>query len=536
MKRTTVVVIGGGATGVGILRDLSMRGVDAVLLEQKDLAFGTSSRFHGLLHSGGRYAVKDAEAARECAEENAILRRIGRHCVEATEGYFVRLPEDDPAYEPVWKAACEAAGIGVESVPLSEVRKKEPHITLRAQAVYQVPDAAVDGFRLCRQNVLSARNYGGQALTYHEVTGIESAAGRVEAVCFRNCLTGETGRIECDMVVNAAGSWVDQIARLAGDSIPVMPDRGTLIALNHRLSSRIVNRLRPPANGDIYVPHGSVTIFGTTSVATDRPDDFTPSAEEIAELLRTGQELFEDLPRYRILRAYTGTRPLFGGGSVDGREKSRNFVILDHGESGLEGLVSIVGGKLTTYRLMAEKVADVVCHKLGNHQACRTASEPLIADPSVGVMNEAKQYFPAFGLELAASRLGPDLAEAVGRIRQEPDKKRLVCECELVTLAEVETVIECGSSYTMSDIRRRTRMGMGTCQGSYCGLRALGMMVDHGLAQGDKTTGLLQEFLESRFNGIRPVLWGQQMKEIELTRGIYGAALNLDGEAPDETV
>ena len=74
MQKATVVVIGGGATGVGILRDLSMRGVDALLIERDDLGYGTSSRYHGLLHSGGRYAVKDAEAARECIEENTILR------------------------------------------------------------------------------------------------------------------------------------------------------------------------------------------------------------------------------------------------------------------------------------------------------------------------------------------------------------------------------------------------------------------------------------------------------------------------------
>lgn len=95
MQYATVVVIGGGATGTGILRDLAMRGIKAVLLEQRDLAYGTSSRFHGLLHSGGRYAVKDPESARECIEENRILRRIGRYCVEETEGFFVRLPEDD---------------------------------------------------------------------------------------------------------------------------------------------------------------------------------------------------------------------------------------------------------------------------------------------------------------------------------------------------------------------------------------------------------------------------------------------------------
>ena len=98
MLETTVVVIGGGATGIGTLRDLCMRGIPAILLEQGGLAHGTSSRFHGLLHSGGRYAVGDNESARECIEENMILRRIGRQCIEETEGFFALTPEDDPAY------------------------------------------------------------------------------------------------------------------------------------------------------------------------------------------------------------------------------------------------------------------------------------------------------------------------------------------------------------------------------------------------------------------------------------------------------
>jgi glycerol-3-phosphate dehydrogenase len=102
MLKTTVVIIGGGSTGVGILRDLSMRGVDTILIEQDDLGYWTSSRFHGLLHSGGRYAVKDKEAAIECIKENTILRRIGKHCVEATESLFVRAPEDSEEFEQEW--------------------------------------------------------------------------------------------------------------------------------------------------------------------------------------------------------------------------------------------------------------------------------------------------------------------------------------------------------------------------------------------------------------------------------------------------
>jgi glycerol-3-phosphate dehydrogenase len=209
-------------------------------------------------------------------------------------------------------------------------------------------------------------------------------------------------------------------------------------------------------------------------------------------------------------------------------------VILDHSQAGLNGLVSIVGGKLTTYRLMAEKISDLVCRKLAVSASCQTAEEALIDETSPELMSRAKQSFPSYGVDLAASRLGPDLAEAVERIQTNPQKKELVCECELVTLAEVETVAADAATFSMSDIRRRTRMGMGTCQGTYCGLRGVGMMVDNDLTKGVAPVDLLREFLETRWNGIRPIIWGQQMREVELTRGIYEAGLNIDGAVPNE--
>uniref|UniRef100_UPI001EEC8162 FAD-dependent oxidoreductase n=1 Tax=Vibrio vulnificus TaxID=672 RepID=UPI001EEC8162 len=94
---TEVVIIGGGATGTGIMRDCSLRGISCILLEKDDIASGTSGRNHGLLHSGARYAVTDSESARECIQENNILKNIARHCVEQTSGLFITLPEDDLA-------------------------------------------------------------------------------------------------------------------------------------------------------------------------------------------------------------------------------------------------------------------------------------------------------------------------------------------------------------------------------------------------------------------------------------------------------
>lgn len=531
MQETKVVVIGGGATGVGILRDLSMRGVKTILIEQRDLAHGTSSRYHGLLHSGGRYAVKDAEAGRECIEENTILRRIGRHCVEATEGFFVRTAQDDEAFEEKWVRACQEVGIPAIPIAVDEALRLEPNLSPNIRAVYRVPDAAIDGFRMVWQNVRSAQKYGGQIMTYTEIIGIESRNGLIKGVKVRNVLTGQVENIACDFVVNAAGSWAGQIAELAGIEVNVKPDRGTLIAFNHRITSRVINRLHSAADGDIFVPHGSVTILGTTSSDAGKPDDIIPNTVEILRLLEIGEILFEDLRDYRILRAFTGTRPLYSADSnAKGRGASRNFAIIDHNLAGLKGFASIVGGKFTTYRLMAEKMSDLVCNYLGVRTACRTAVEPIVDDPKPELLATAKRYFPSYSVDSAASRLGSEKLETViRRIQADPVKGQLICECENVTVAEVEEAAEDTTSHTLGDIRRKTRMGMGTCQGAFCTYRSVGAIDAAGLSWGKETPSLFKEFLQARWGGIRPVLWGNVIREAELTRGIYDATLNING-------
>ncbi|WP_371371984.1 anaerobic glycerol-3-phosphate dehydrogenase subunit GlpA [Sporomusa aerivorans] len=533
--QATVLIIGGGATGVGILRDLAMRGVKAILVEQKDLAYGTSSRFHGLLHSGGRYAVKDAESAQECIEENMILRKIARHAVEETEGLFVRLPEDDEQFEAAWVAACAKVGIPATPLTPAEAVRLEPQLTSRLVSAYRVPDSAIDGFRLVWQNVMSARRFGGQALTYTEVIAIEHVNNQVVGVKVRNTLTGETRSIACDYIVNAAGSWVGQVAHLAGIDVHVQPDRGVLIAFNHRFTSRVVNRLRPPSDGDIFVPHGSITILGTTSSPASRPDDTIPRTAEVTQLLKIGQPLFEDIYNYRILRTFAGTRPLYSADpSAAGRAASRNFTIIDHEQDGLKGMATIVGGKLTTYRLMAEKMADKVCAKLGVTAECRTAAEPLLEEAPAAVIQGAKRFFPAYSVNQAVSRLGPKLTEVVKAMEASPAKRQLLCECEMVTLAEVEAMAADETSHSLEDVRRKTRMGMGTCQGAFCGFRSVGVAATNELITSKDAPGLIEDFLEARWNGIRPVLWGNQLREAELMRGIYAAALNIDGAVKHE--
>src|ERR687894_23491 len=123
--QTEVLVVGGGATGAGIAWDAALRGYDVILVDRADLAEGTSGRFHGLLHSGGRYVVKDPVAAAECVAENAILRRLIPDCIEDTGGLFVTTPDDDPEYGDRFLAACRDIGLPAEEIEVSEALRME---------------------------------------------------------------------------------------------------------------------------------------------------------------------------------------------------------------------------------------------------------------------------------------------------------------------------------------------------------------------------------------------------------------------------
>ncbi len=530
MEKATVVVVGGGATGVGILRDLAMRGADVLLIEKGDLVNGASSRYHGLLHSGGRYAVKDQEAAKECIEENTILRKIGHSCVEPIGGMFVRLKSDPEAYEADWVAGCKTSGIEAKPLTLEEAFRMEPRLSRNVVSAYAVPDAAIDGFRMSCQNVLSAAKYGGRTKTYTELVKIHQKNGEVTGIGVRNTLTGEEYDIECSILVNAAGGWCEKVAQLAGLNVPVQPDKGTLIAFNQRLANHVVNRLHKSSDGDIFVPHGSITILGTTSMSIDDPEDTSTHPDEVEKLLSIGEETFEDLRTYRILRVFAGSRPLYKQPGAEGRGASRGFVILDHAKDGLSGMMTIVGGKFTTYRLMAERITDQICEKLSIHEKCRTAEEPLVEEVSAEAKARAKKYFPSFGTDLAATRLGPEAFDRVTKVLEEnPEKRELICECENITRAEFEEVAGREECHIINDIRRRTRLGMGTCQGNFCAIRAAGAFYETGKLDAKDSLGQLKGFLQGRWKGIEPILMGRNVRETEMTRALYELSFNIDG-------
>jgi glycerol-3-phosphate dehydrogenase len=216
------------------------------------------------------------------------------------------------------------------------------------------------------------------------------------------------------------------------------------------------------------------------------------------------------------------------GDQAYGRDISRGIVLVDHLErDGLSGLVTIAGGKLMTYRLMAETTTNLVCRKLGRDKPCTTHLMPLPGSETKVPRRKTIRHFSGIPQSVVGSthyRHG----DRVHRILSRDERNfGLICECEMVTAGEVEYALKNLSVRDIIDLRRRTRVGMGPCQGELCSYRAAGLFFEHGLADGSQATQMLIDFLEERFKGVRPVLWGDALREIEFTYWIYQGLFGL---------
>lgn len=566
-RQTEILVIGGGSTGTGVAWDAALRGFRVTLVEKRDLTHGTTGRYHGLLHSGGRYVVKDPRSAAECIQENRILRRTHAHCIEETGGFFVVTPEDEGDYPDQFRAACDEVGIPCDELSVPAARKREPLLTSDASRVFEVPDGTADSFLATHATAQAAANAGATILPYHEVVGllVDGSEGdrRVIGARVRNMTDGSEVTIRADLVINAAGAWAGQIAQLAGAAVQIMPGKGTMVAMNHRIVNTVLNRCKMPADGDIIVPIHTVAVIGTTDEKVVDPENLHIEPWEVALLLAEGEKLVPGIRRARVLRAWAGVRPLYQEGFAgESRDATRALTLLDHQRrDNIAGLITITGGKWTTFRLMAETAVDEACRHLGVQRPCATATTPV---PGV----EQGHYWLGHRLhEVEAQRLQGDL----------------VCECELVTRGMLEHAVRHNPTVTLDDLRRDVRLGMGPCQGGFCTYRAVGIL--HEMSQDDRSKGdltsvdpasvwdvatmqspahhktsgttqrpghqdpssttdtaavphidanlLLRDFLQERWKGILPILWGRQLKQERLDQLIYLGLLNAD-HLPDD--
>lgn len=548
---TEILVIGGGATGLGVAWDAALRGYKTLLVEKGDLAHGTSGRYHGLLHSGARYVVRDPRSAVDCCRENLLLKRLLPSAIEDTGGFFVALEEDPPDYVAPFLAGCQAAGIPAEELSPAAALAEEPLLNPRLARVFRVPDAACDSFDAAHAVTGALQAAGGEVWLRHRLVSLLVDGGRVNGAELENVTTGERVRLLADLVINCTGAWAGQVAGLAGCDVRVTPGKGTMVAMNYRLTNTVLNRLKPPSDGDILVPIGTVAVIGTTEVVVPNADQYPIEPWEIELLMAEGEKLLPRFREFRALRAWAGVRPLFEDrprpkapaqttevittgsseateyairnafpspiGASDSRRMTRAHAVLDHAaRDGVDGLISVVGGKFTTFRLMAEETLDLAGRKLGAERKCLTAETPI--DPP-------GRRFHALGDRL-------DQTETSAR-------PEIICECELVTRAQIEAALSKSGSLVLNDLRRDLRLGMGPCQAGFCAYRAAGLLHDLFQPKTDAAAGrpavdaaatnsALLEFLQERWKGLGPVMWGANLRQMELDLNLYRSLLGAD--------
>ena len=508
-----VLVIGGGATGAGVAWDAALRGFDVVLVERGDLAEGTSGRFHGLLHSGGRYAVKDPVAAEECVAENAILRRVIPDCIEDTGGLFVTTPDDDPAYGDRFLEGCKATELPVAEIPVGEALRMEPRLNPGIRRAFTVPDASIDAWKTVWSFARGAAEHGARVLPYHRVTDLHRTGDAVTGARVRNEQTGEDLDIAAGFVLNASGAWAAQIVHMAGiHDVGVIPGKGIMIAMNHRLVNTVINRCTMPADGDILVPIRTVSVIGTTDIRAADPDEIPVTQEEVDQMLDDGERLVPGFREARALRVWAGVRPLFQDAKAeqvkDTRDVSRTHAVVDHKtRDGVTGLLTMSGGKLTTLRLMAQDIVDAMCDQLGDRRTCRTAEVQPPGEDGAGT------YMIGSRLERREDTL---------------QDEQLICECELVGRSRLESAMRRRGTHNLDDIRRAMRLGMGPCQGGFCIYRATGILHAVDRLDGEEAAESLIHFLEERWKGVWPILYGDQLRQARLDDWIFQGLLDVE--------
>ncbi len=387
-----VLVIGGGITGAGVARDAALRGLSVALVDRHDFASGTSSRSSRLIHGGLRYLEHGyLRLVHESSTERRRLLRLAPHLVQPLAFTW---PVYRGARVPRWKlraglflydALSMFRNVGRHrGLDVRELTALEPMLRadgLTGGATYY--DAATDDSRLTLANAVDAREAGAVVLNHANVEGMIVERSKITGAEVLDVQSGARISVGARVVVNATGPWSDEVRSLAGDraSRGVRGSKGTHISVrSERVGNTGALTLLSPVDGRVFfvLPSGARTIIGTTDTFTDEsPDGVRASEEDVAYLVRSANYFFPSAPLTvgDVEAAWAGLRPLVAasaGGGEGGASREHAITV------GANGLVTISGGKLTTYRLMAEQVVDCVEQRLGRRPThASTASRIL---------------------------------------------------------------------------------------------------------------------------------------------------------------
>ncbi|MGK7876494.1 MAG: glycerol-3-phosphate dehydrogenase [Xenococcaceae cyanobacterium] len=491
-----LIAIGGGINGAGVARDAARRGLKTILIEKGDFACGTSSSSTRLVHGGLRYLEYfEFGLVREALREREILLGIAPHLVKPL---LLTIPIYSDRSRPYWKIWAGMALYDILSfdktllphrmLPKAKFQQLFRHIApegLRGGAQYYDAQVAY-AERLCLENILCAQAAGATVLNYVEVTQLQRQGNRIASLTCKDSLTGETFVVrggDTAIVINTSGPWVDRVCQLGvkdGSDAPI----GKTRKIGGTKGSHIIVDVFPGApETTLYVeaksdgrpffivPWLGMYLIGTTDICFQgNLDQVKADNDEIDYLLRETNNIIPtaQLRRENIKFTYSGVRPLLSESGKKPGSVTRKHILYDHSKEGVINLISLIGGKLTTYRHVGEEIVDAVFKKLGQGTPpCPTEDKPLPGyilprDPRIQqAIREYRVSVPLRTIHHLFSVYGARALEVLKLTDGEPELAEAIAPRLPDIKAQIVYAVRSELAQTLVDItRRRTTLAM----------------------------------------------------------------------------
>lgn len=481
-KTFDLVVVGGGIIGACIARDAAMRGLKTLLLEKDDFAAGTTSRSTRLIHGGFRYLQHfEFGLVREDLREREILLKIAPHLVHP-------LPFLIPITTPIDHLIMAMGTLLYDILSYDKSVPGRKHFS-RETTMKMEPNMKLAGLRgadlyydcqiwfaerLCLENIISAVDNNAVALNHAKVVGILKDGKTVRGVKVQDTLTGKETEVLSRMVVNAAGHWMDSVCAMISDQPKRMVRRTKGV---HLLTPRLSNNalvLYAKSDGRLWfvIPWGKYSLLGTTD--TDYTKDLEAvyaEKEDIDYIMREAQRVFPQLKTEDIFYTFAGLRSLPDSGNDKPSNVSRAHKTIDHEKTdGVKGFVSVLGGKITGGRGIAEEITNLVCKKLDFKAACNTATTPfpgaaVIAQPEI-IRSALESRIDVETVTYLVSLYGSRFTEVLEMAERGSRGKQPLCHHTRDIVAQIWYAVAEESAITVSDFMlRRSGLGLAECQG-----------------------------------------------------------------------
>lgn len=472
-----MIVVGGGITGAGVLREAARLGLKVLLLEQQDFAWGTSSRSSKMVHGGLRYlAMGDITLTKHSLHERERLLREAPGLVERMGYYFVLNKHKSPPKFGVkivlWLYDIIAGVKYHRSVRLPDLQEKFKALSISSlKAAFYYTDAITDDSRLVQRVLQESIDDGAAALNYMRVSKLlQDADGEVRGVVVEQ--GSESVDVRAKVVVNATGAWADVLRQQVQSEKRVRPLRGSHIVVDQKdlPIAAALTLAHPQDNRSVFIfPWENRTVIGTTDLdhKIDLDIEANISAQEVNYLLALANNMFPDnqLSVDHIISTWAGVRPVIASASgLDPSKEKRNHAVWKDGQ-----LITVSGGKLTTFRLIAEDVlAQVdVASLLENHKPKDKPQDGRVFAAITLTANDLQPCDPAIA-QILLSRYGDKAKAVVDLASDEPSELTLI-EYSRWCLAECRWALREESVLHLDDLLlRRTRLGLLLAGGAEC--------------------------------------------------------------------